>query len=591
MARDSGNTLLSARSLNLATGAKTRRETIGGTDLRDFFKFNLTSRSSFDLSLKKLRSNVDVSLLDSTRKVIASSRQPARRSESIKTTLDAGTFYIRLNTKEATTGYQLTVSATPAPGGGTPGGGTPGGGTLPNTAPTIATNTALTVNRNGTGTIGRANLLSSDTQQTADQLLYRVTTLPANGSLFLNGTLLGVGSAFTQTDIDNNRLTYKQTAIKSIPNTGQIDTGSTRGAKISGSNVVWAAEDGTGDTEIFLYRGSTGAVTQLTNNAVNDRSPEIFGSNVVWQSGTGNDAEIFLYNGTTTTQLSTNTVEDSKAKISDGYVVWQRQTSSTQSDIRYYRLSDGTRGSVDLDADNDDIDPAISGSKVVFKRNYVPSSSDSRNGIYFVDLASGTGETQVSFGSSGYTDRRPQISGSTVVWERDFTGGNMDILYDADLLVPGASTVNTSVTLGDEAPLISGSNIVFRRTGSPGGTQDGGYVFNITTGTEERFIPTPSFSINSIDGNLVGWTGNMGGSANANLYNLTTRTPLTLDGGVALQGLVSVSGANAAWVGGAGPGTIDRLFFYDGTIASDSFGFSVSDGSLTTNGTFNFTVA
>lgn len=53
-----------ARSLNLATGAKTRKETIGGTgDSRDFFKFSLTARSSFDLSLRKLRSNVDVVLL------------------------------------------------------------------------------------------------------------------------------------------------------------------------------------------------------------------------------------------------------------------------------------------------------------------------------------------------------------------------------------------------------------------------------------------------------------------------------------------------------------------------------------------------
>jgi hypothetical protein len=578
MARDSGNTLLSARSLNLATGPKTRRETIGGTnDPRDFFKFSLSSRSSFDLSLKKLRSNVDVTLLDSARKVIAFSRQPGRKPELIKTTLDTGTFYIRLNAKESSTGYELKVAATPLPVPPPPA----------NTAPTIATNTPLTVSRNGTGTIGRTNLLSTDTQQTADQLLYRVTSLPASGSLFLNGTLLGVGSAFTQTDIDNNRLTYKQNSVKTISSTGGIAAGDP--PKISGSNVVWAAQDSTGDTEIFLYRGSMGAVTQLTNNAVDDRDPEIFGSNVVWQSDTGTNAEIYLYNGTTgvTTQLSNNSVEDRNAKISDGYVVWQRQISASHHDIRYYRLSDGLSGTVDPSATFDDTDPAISGSKVVFRRD--DTAATVSDGIYFVDLASGTGETQVSFGNSTYTDRRPQISGSTVVWERDFTDGNRDIRYDSDLLVPGSQVIDSSPTLIDEQPLISGNHIVFERTGTPGSTQDGGYVFNISTGTVNRFISASSYSINSIDGNLVGWTTG-GGGATANLYNIATGTAQVLDGGVSLQGLVSVSGPNAAWLGASGPSVVDRLFFYDGSIVADSFGFSVSDGSLTTNGTFNFTI-
>jgi hypothetical protein len=414
--------------------------------------------------------------------------------------------------------------------------------------------------------------------------------LPASGSLFLNGTPLGVGSAFTQTDIDNNKLTYKQNSVKTVSTTAGIASGGT--PKVSGSNIVWAAQDSTGDTEIFLYRGSTGAVTQVTNNAVNDQDPEIFGSNVVWQSDTGTNAEIYLYNGTTaaTTQISTNSVEDSNAKISDGYIVWHRHSTASDGDIRYYRLSDGTNGFVDNSATFDDTDPAISGSKVIFRRDDTTAGSTSPDGIYFVDLASGTSETQVSFGSSTYVDRRPQISGSTVVWERNFTSGNRDIRYDTDLLAPGSQVIDGSPTLIDEQPLLSGNNIVFERTGTPGGTQDGGYVFNISTGTATRFISAASYSINSIDGNLVGWSTGGGGSATANLYNIATGTSQVLDGGSPLQGLVNVSGANAAWLGASGPGVVDRLFFYDSSIVSDNFGFSVSDGSLTTNGTFNFTI-
>ncbi|MEP0910011.1 pre-peptidase C-terminal domain-containing protein [Leptolyngbya sp. GB1-A1] len=614
MAQDSGNTLLSARSLNLATGPKTRRETIGGSsDPRDFFKFNLTSRSSLDLSLKKLRSNVDVSLLDSTRKVIASSRRADRLSESIKTTLDAGTFYIRLNTKEASTGYQLQVAATPIPGSGTPGGGTPGGGTpgggtpgggtpgggtpgggIPtNTAPTIGTNTALIVSRNGTGTIGRTNLFSSDTQQTADQLLYRVTSLPASGSLFLNGTPLGVGSAFTQTDIDTNKLTYKQNSAKDIPNAGR-QISSDAFPQISGSNVVWGAKDSTGDTEIFFYNGITKAITQLSDNTVEDSAPKIFGSNVVWESGTGTDAEIYLYNGTSgaTTRLSDNPLADTNARISDSFVVWQRRYPSGEHDIRYYRLSDGASGAVNNSITLNDIDPALSGSKLVFQRdNIAGASTNADDGIFYYDLATlGPTQTQLSVGNSAYTDRRAQISGSAVTWERR-NSTESDILYDADVTTSGGvSSINVSAD-DDTNPLISGSKIVFQRSGTTGGTNDGIYLFTIG-GAATRIIPpsTTTADVTSFDGNKVGYTNTSGGGFKAAVYDILAGNSQDLVGGAAVEGIPVVSGNNAAWIGGGSSALIDRLFFYDTSIVSDNFGFSVSDGLLTTNGTFNFTI-
>lgn len=463
-----------------------------------------------------------------------------------------------------------------------------------NTAPTIATNTAVTVNRNETRTIGRNDLFSSDTQQTADQLIYRVTTLPGVGSLFLNGIPLAVGSAFSQTDINSNRLTYKQNSTKPVPNTGEILGGS---PKISGANIVWAARDSTGDSEIFFYRGSTRAVTQLTNNAVNDSNPEISGSNVVWQSGIGNSAEIYLYNGTTeaTTQLTNNPVEDSNAKISDSHVVWERRFTSGERDIWYYGFSDLLIRGVNSSSTLDDSSPVISGSKIAFLRDDRAVSSITPDGVYFADLTdllAGGSETQVSTGNALYLDRSPQIYGSTVVWQRDYGNGNRDIQYDTNPLVAGFQSVDISTNLIDTRPLISVSNIVFERTGTPGGTADGGYLFNISTGTSTRFIPiSPAdYSINSIDIALVGWT-NETSNATANLYNTLTRTSLALDGGVPIQGLVSVSSGNAAWIGGSPTSPIDRLFFYDGSITADRFGFSVSDGSLTTSGTFNFTIS
>ncbi|WP_088893102.1 cadherin-like domain-containing protein [Leptolyngbya ohadii] len=616
MARDSGNTVQSARSLNLSTGAKARRETIGANDIRDFFKFNLTSRSSFDLTLSKLRSNVDVALLNNARRVVASSRQPARKSESIRATLEAGTYYIRLDARGGATGYELRVAAIPAsdnpsgggnpvgnPGGGGNSGGSNSGGNIPNTAPAIAVNLPLSVSRQGTATIGRTNLLSSDTQQSGDQLLYQVIRLPAAGALLLNEVPLVVGDSFTQTDIDNNRLTYRQNSIKPIPNTGEIPTSGE--AKISGSNVVWAARESSGDTEIFLYGGSTGEVTQITRNSVDDTNPQISGANVVWQSNRDGAAEIYLYNSTTraTTRLTNDTLHDSNPKISDRYVVWQTTNlDTTETDVKFYSLSNPAAGVLNIDPfdafeDNfQDAAPAISGSNLVFHRSVTSPGGPERDGIYFADLAVGRTLTQVSSEAASYTDRNPQISGSLIAWERVYVGGDIDINYKTSPRVFGFETISVDPTVIDELVLIPGSSIVFYRFEFPRTARsndiEGYYLFNPATRTSTRFFPTGSVlpGLNSIDGNLVGWTEFGTAQRTANLYNLTTGTSTRLNGGAAIERSVGVSGGNAAWLGGSSLAVMDRLFFYDGSITSDSFGFSVSDSALTTNGAFNIAI-
>ncbi len=64
----------------------------------------------------------------------------------------------------------------------------------------------------GTGTptpATGAHLSFGDTDNTAVQRQYRITAAPVNGQLLLNGSPLGVGSSFTQDDLDNGRITYK----------------------------------------------------------------------------------------------------------------------------------------------------------------------------------------------------------------------------------------------------------------------------------------------------------------------------------------------------------------------------------------------
>ncbi|GAB4386241.1 MAG: hypothetical protein Kow00121_52420 [Elainellaceae cyanobacterium] len=78
----------------------------------DYYSFSLTGRSSFNLSLNRLQDNVNVFLLKAG-KVVARSAKGGKKPETINTTLEAGTYYIRVNQKQGNSRYRLTLNATP----------------------------------------------------------------------------------------------------------------------------------------------------------------------------------------------------------------------------------------------------------------------------------------------------------------------------------------------------------------------------------------------------------------------------------------------------------------------------------------------
>lgn len=57
--------------------------------------------------------------------------------------------------------------------------------------------------------VAGAHLVFGDNDNSSVQRQYRVTAATINGQLMLNGATLGIGSVFTQADLDNNRITYK----------------------------------------------------------------------------------------------------------------------------------------------------------------------------------------------------------------------------------------------------------------------------------------------------------------------------------------------------------------------------------------------
>jgi len=77
------------------------------------------------------------------------------------------------------------------------------------TAPVFVNDNPLVVTVGTTGTIISSLLRVDDPDNTHAQLTYTVITVPSDGTLLKNGLAT---SSFTQDDIDNNRITYRETA-------------------------------------------------------------------------------------------------------------------------------------------------------------------------------------------------------------------------------------------------------------------------------------------------------------------------------------------------------------------------------------------
>lgn len=599
MAKEPGNSRNRARRIDVTSQLKTFRDRVGDGDRFDFFRFNLTNRSSFSLSLKGLKSNANVALLSARGRILQQARRPGRRNEVLNVTLEAGVYFVRVDSRQGNTRYRLQLSAqlvstpgNPPPSGSTPPPNNPPGGSTPppggsnptnnpivpaNTAPKLAVNSGLSMKRLGNGSIGGNSLQVTDSEQNAAQLTYKLTSLPKWGNLFLNGSLLGVNSTFTQDDLNNNRILYQNTLTAKFGNGATL----TSAPQISGANVVWAASDGQ-DSEIFFYNNATGTVTQVTSNTVDDLKPQISGANLVWQSGTGNNAEVFFYDGNTgvSKQLSNNTSrQDINPRIDGSIVVWE-EILSGDSDVRIYDHSSGS--SSNIPGIQNDTNPFVSGTYVVFERRN--SGNPATDGIYSYDLSLPTNNrVAVKVGNTDALAKLGGISGSTIVWEQQQQNPTeRDVRYQT--IGNSVQPVANSVNYDDYSPLISGSSIVFKRNQLASNTEDGIYFFNPNNANPLiRLSPNLTNTPLAISESGVVWQSSDGSDQEILFYNAATGTTTPLTNNTSNDSDASISGSNVVWQSGT------QVFLYSSAAPNDSFNLQVTDGTATINTAFAIT--
>lgn len=112
---NAGNTLATARNIGTLSVSQSFSDWVGSTDTNDYYRFDLAQASSFTLSLTGLSADADVQLLNSSGGVLASSANGGSSAEAIRSSLNAGIYYVRVYPYSGSTSYALSVSATATP--------------------------------------------------------------------------------------------------------------------------------------------------------------------------------------------------------------------------------------------------------------------------------------------------------------------------------------------------------------------------------------------------------------------------------------------------------------------------------------------
>lgn len=189
---NAGNTLNTARVVNLTSTPQTFQDWVGTQDTNDYYRFSVGSLSGFNLTLNGMSANADVHLLNSVGTVIARGTVSGNTgtAETISSALDAGTYYIRVfPVGTANTNYNLSASITPLDYAGN----------TTATARNIIINSNPSTYTDWVGSIDQNDYYSFNISNTSDfQLVLNGLTADADVQLLRlnnNGTTTQVGSS------------------------------------------------------------------------------------------------------------------------------------------------------------------------------------------------------------------------------------------------------------------------------------------------------------------------------------------------------------------------------------------------------------
>ena len=290
----------------------------------------------------------------------------------------------------------------------------------------------------------------------------------------------------------------------------------------------------------------------VTADPVAETSPDLVGSNLVWQQKTGSDWNIYYSDGLpgTVTAICTDPGDQilPRVSVSGGHtlVVWEDHRNGN-ADIYGYDVTAGKAFTVCSEA-SQQIAPRISGDWVVWQ--------DKRNGnwdIYgaTIDPSDDSVGAAAPICIQGSDQTEPDVSGDTVVWV-DTRYGDQDIMgYNGQAAVTFPICLNDAV---QDQPAVAadkaGGTVVWRDQRNAATSATDIYGYDLSTSREFAVCTAAGDqSSPAIDQDLVVWNDarSAAGSLDVRGYDLTLQQEFPVVTARAWQGQPTVSDYRVVW--------------------------------------------
>ncbi len=280
----------------------------------------------------------------------------------------------------------------------------------------------------------------------------------------------------------------------------------------------------------FQFTTNDTQESRLTNASADQFDSSISGNLVVYTDFSGADSDVWYTDLSTGLPhpVSTAPGDQQLTGVSDGKIVY---TDWNTMDVMVYDVASHLTSNLTHAAVSDSFDPAISHDLVAW--------SDDRNGnaeIYARDL--GTNEER-RITSDTLTDQSPAVGDGIIVWER-CDGYACDIF--ADEWATGETTQVTATDYASERdPDVSGRTIVFQREqGTP--VEKNVVACDLDTHTEKVLSLDGDQESPRINGDFVVFTDLASGLLHIGLWQLSTGGHFEITGGDSSQFLPDIEG-------------------------------------------------
>lgn len=210
---------------------------------------------------------------------------------------------------------------------------------LPDTTPPTVTNSGITVREGGLVTIAAGRLTAADDRDGPESVTFTLTEPPINGSLRLDGVILGTNGQFTQDDIAGSRMTYLHDNSNTTGDAVSFvvsDSSNNSTEELTLLIAVTPVDDDppvSGNHELTLTEGASATLTSdnlSATDADSDPASLVFTVTVLPDHGQLKvNGEVFVLNQSFT-----------QADIAAGDVVYAHDDSDTTSDAIEFALND-----------------------------------------------------------------------------------------------------------------------------------------------------------------------------------------------------------------------------------------------------------